>query len=74
MELNELRTLIVALRELGVTEYVSPDGLQLKLGAIPNTAAPERIDPRAHLSEAGRAMADAMDRMGGGYSAAFEVR
>ncbi len=74
MELNELRTLIVALRELGVTEYVAPNGLQLKLGTLPSVGADAPLDRRANLSDAGRAMAEAMDRLGGGYASAFEVR
>lgn len=74
MELVELQALLSVLRASGVVEYRNPDGLYLVFDKRPPDSAPPAPDPRARLSEAGRAMADVMDRMGGAYSGAFEVR
>jgi hypothetical protein len=67
--------LIKLLRACGVTEYTAPNGLTLKLGALPNddVSTPNRVPV---ISEGGQKFRDAMKKLDPIYSdpSLFEIR
>ncbi len=76
-ETSKLRQLLVLLREYNVLEYVAADGTKVVLAApiiAPAAVAGGEPSRERVISEAGRFMENAMNKINPEYRQAFEIR